>query len=62
MAIIFIYVSLFTFLQYLTEILVSMNMGILWKWYTNEAFFAVVKTHKRRSNKIYNSELTITKI
>ena len=28
----------------------------------NEAFYTVVKTHKRRSNKIYNSELTITKI
>ena len=29
---------------------------------TDEAFYAVVKTHKRRSNKIYNSELTMTKI
>ena len=28
----------------------------------NEAFYAVVKTHKRRSNKIYNSELIMTKI
>ena len=28
----------------------------------DEAFYAVAKTHKRRSNKIYNSELTITKI
>ena len=29
---------------------------------TDEAFYAVVKTHKRRSNKIYNTELTMTKI
>ena len=29
---------------------------------TDEAFDAVVKTHKRRSNEIYNTELTITKI
>ena len=28
----------------------------------DEAFYAVVKTHKRRLNKIYNSELTMTKI
>ena len=28
----------------------------------DKAFYAVVKTHKRQSNKIYNSELTITKI
>ena len=28
----------------------------------DEAFYAVAKTHKRRSKKIYNSELTITKI
>ena len=32
-----------------------------WK-VTDEAFYAVVKTHKRRSNEIYNSELTMTKI
>ena len=28
----------------------------------DKAFYAVVKTQKRRSNKIYNSELTMTKI
>ena len=28
----------------------------------DEAFYAVVKSHKRRSKKIYNSELTIKKI
>ena len=28
----------------------------------DEVFYAVVKTHKRRSNKNYNSKLTITKI
>ena len=28
----------------------------------DEAFYAVVKTHKCRSNKIYNTELTMTKI
>ena len=28
----------------------------------DEAFSVVVKTHKRRSNKIYNSDLTMTKI
>ena len=28
----------------------------------DEAFCAVVKTHKRRSKKIYNTELTVTKI
>ena len=28
----------------------------------DEAFYAVVKTHKHRSIKIYNSELTMTKI
>ena len=35
-----------------------------WSMYriTDEAFYAVVKTHKRRSNKISNSELTMTKI
>ena len=29
---------------------------------TDEEFYAIIKTHKRRSNKIYNSELTMTKI
>ena len=28
----------------------------------DEAFYAVVKTHKRQSNKIYKYELTMTKI
>ena len=28
----------------------------------DEAFYAVVKTHKPQSNKIYNIELTMTKI
>ena len=28
----------------------------------DEAFYAVVKTHKRRSKKIYNTELTMKKI
>ena len=31
-------------------------------WSGDKAFSAVVKTHKRRSNKIYNSELKMTKI
>ena len=31
-------------------------------WVIDEAFCAVVKTHKRRSNKIYKFELTMTKI
>ena len=29
---------------------------------SDEEFYEVVKTHKRRSNKIYNSEITMTKI
>ena len=29
---------------------------------SNKAFYAVVKTHKRQSNKIYNSKLTMTKM
>ena len=29
---------------------------------TDEAFYAVVKTHKHRSNKIYNFKLTMKKI
>ena len=32
------------------------------KWVYDEAFYAVVKTHKRHSNKDYNTELTKTKI
>ena len=28
----------------------------------DKAFYAIVKTHKRRSNKIYTSELIMTKI
>ena len=29
---------------------------------SDEVFYAVIKTHKRQSKKIYNSKLTITKI
>ena len=31
-------------------------------WVVDKAFYAVVKTHKHRSNKIYNTELKMTKI
>ena len=33
----------------------------LW-WVIDEAFCVIVKTHKRRSNKIYKTELTMIKI
>ena len=39
-----------------------MGMIIILSSMTDETFYAVVKTHKRRSNKIYNSELTIKNI
>ena len=31
-------------------------------WLVDEAFYAVVKTHKHRSKKIYTYELTMKKI
>ena len=38
------------------------NTALLMKWVHDEALYVVVKTHKRRSNKIHNSKLTMTKI
>ena len=38
--------------------LISINNHVIF----DEAFYAVVKAHKLRSNKIYKSELTMTKI
>ena len=39
-----------------------MNLTLIAYVMTDEAFYAVVITHKRRSNKIYNTKLTMTKI
>ena len=46
------------------DLKMKIRFALSWKALreTNEVFGAVVKTHKRQSNKIYNSELNITKI
>ena len=46
------------------DLKMKIHFALSWKALreTDEAFDAVVKTHKRQSSKIYNSELTITKI
>ena len=41
---------------------VIVNASLILMMVSNEAFCAVVKTHKQRSNKIYNTELIKIKI
>ena len=40
-------------------IMIFLGLG---SWASDEVFYAVAKTHKCRSNKIYNTKLTMIKI